>query len=120
MSEKLENRIREYHATWIAAAKKGMMSFESASMLIDAFELGAAEALESQTEGATPVQISDTFIKQAADSRQFISNSGGSNRWAPCRSNVDSALILSVKNELETTVNFRSRAIHASVKRLSD
>lgn len=92
------NVIRKYHASWIEAAERGEISWETASMLMEAFELGIAE------EG----------IKIKNDSFQYIRNIGKEVSYPPSgihhKHRVDE-----IEKELTSTINFGSRRLHAEL-----
>ncbi|NOI26718.1 hypothetical protein [Vibrio mediterranei] len=106
-------RIRDYHAQWIAAAEKGLINYDVAMMLIDAFELGIAEARESVIRGEDISTIAESAIKQNADTRQWLTSKGFTISYAPSQVVVEPmAEVEQISSELSKIVNMRSRTLH--------
>ncbi|CAH1590398.1 conserved hypothetical protein [Vibrio jasicida] len=109
------NVIKKYHASWIEAAERGEISWETASMLMEAFELGIAECVEAlSTTNKSATQIAEEGIKIKNDSFQYIRNIGKEVSYPPSgihhKHRVDE-----IEKELTSTINFGSRRLHAEL-----
>ena len=106
---------RKYYSSWIAAAERGDINWETASMLIEAFELGIAECVEAlTTTNKSAPQIAEEAIQIKNDTNQYLKNIGKEVSYPP--SGLHHKLrIDEIENELISTINFGSRRLHCAL-----
>lgn len=108
--------MRQYHSAWIAAAEAGEITWETASMLMEAFELGVTETAEALRNSVVSVcSLSDEAIQTKNDSFQYVRNKGKSIKFPPSSLNRETRCA-EINKEISQTVNFKSRKLHASLK----
>ncbi|MEZ8733853.1 hypothetical protein [Vibrio sp. 10N.239.312.D08] len=113
------NASRKYHASWIEAAERGEISWETVTMLIEAFELGVAECVEELSlTNKSATQVADEALKIKNDTFQYIQNVGKEISYPPSGLNR-MYRIGEIVNELGSTINFCSRRIHSDLRIIS-
>ncbi|EKA5635934.1 hypothetical protein OKZ62_001838 [Vibrio navarrensis] len=110
------NVTRHYHATWIAAAERGEISWQTVSMLIEAFELGIAELTEALSTGEkSPAQLANEAIQVKNDTFQYLINLNKDISYPPSSHSVDKHRVKEIEQILQSTVNFQSRRQHSEL-----
>ncbi|CAH6818729.1 conserved hypothetical protein [Vibrio chagasii] len=112
----MKKTILRYHSTWIAAAELGEITWETASMLIEAFELGVCETEEILRNGVVhSPSISEQAIEIKNDTFQYLENIGKPIKFPPVRLQ-DNERCNEVVIEISETINFKARNRHKQLK----
>ncbi|WP_300500473.1 hypothetical protein [Marinobacter sp.] len=106
----IEDRIIANSANWIDLASKGEISWETASLLINAFELGVAELSE---EISRP-DLGKRAYRQVADVNAYLELQGHKIFYPGC--SKDSESWRNVANEVKAISNFSSRKTRRMVE----
>lgn len=112
MAKDVKDRVVKQAAIWLDVAQKGGISYETASLLINAFELGMsemAEALNSDS-GATEAYA------QVADVNQYIKSLGKDVVFPP--NSYDAGSVAQIEDSIRAVVNFSSRSLNKSIRDL--
>lgn len=112
----MKKTVRQYHSAWIAAAETGEITWETASMLIEAFDLGIAETEEALRNGVRlSHSILDEAIQAKNDTFQYIENRGEAVSFPPT-SNHNKERCDEINIEISQTVNFKAMNLHKQLK----
>ena len=112
----MKKTVRQYHSAWIAAAETGEITWETASMLMEAFDLGVAE-----TEGVlrNGDRLSRSVVEDAIqaknDTFQYLENRGEAITFPPT-SLKNKERCDEVNIEISQTVNFKAMNLHTQLK----
>ncbi|CAK2344004.1 conserved hypothetical protein [Vibrio crassostreae] len=112
----MKKTILRYHSTWIAAAEVGEITWETASMLIEAFDLGVCETEEILRNGVVhSPSIAEQAIEIKNDTFQYLENIGKPIKFPPARLQ-DNERCDEVVIEISETVNFKARNRNKQLK----
>ncbi|MDH5935623.1 hypothetical protein L8R84_05645 [Vibrio splendidus] len=112
----MKNTILRYHSTWIAAAEDGEITWKTASMLIEAFDLGVSETEEILRNSVVhSPSISEQSIEIKNDTFQYLENIGKPIKFPPVRLQ-DNGRFDKVVVEISETINFKARNRHKQLK----
>ncbi|MEZ8329179.1 hypothetical protein AB6C40_14985 [Vibrio splendidus] len=112
----MKNTVRQYHSAWIAAAEVGEITWETASMLMEAFDLGVSETEEVLRNGNhLSRSVSDEAMQTKNDTFQHLENRGKTISFPPT-SLQNKERCDEVNIEISQTVNFKARNLHTQLK----
>ena len=109
----IKDRVLNQAANWLVLAEKGQISYETASLLVNAFELGMAEFAEETSQSIVHQQAYD----QVQDVNQYLKNIGQTVVHPSFSTDLESSN--RIASEIRSTVNFKSRALHKKAKLLA-
>lgn len=109
----IEDRVVRQSAIWIGLAQAGKISYQTASLLINTFELGMAEFAEE-----VELQIvHKKAYQKTQDVNLYIQNQGEMTQYPPCVCNDN------LQNEIASTIsrtcNFKSRLLHKKLQKIN-
>lgn len=106
----IQERVLNNSSSWLDLAHKGEISFETASLLINAFELGMAELAEEIN------MPSSEAYEQVADVNQYIKSLGHEVVYP--KASTDTGSIIKIIKNVKSIVNFTSRKTQNQIENL--
>lgn len=106
----IQERVLANAANWVDLARKGEISWDTVSLLINAFELGIAELSEELDRNDQAQRASE----QVADVNRYLKGLGHEIIYPPF--SHDKASVSDLIDQIKKTINFSSRRIHQRVK----